>query len=84
MAYSPIKVLPEPVGAQTTTDLPAARAAIADCWKSSSLKGKMVLRSKEVGLRDSFTSSLRGEIFLIAAILAGFFYSSRKKQTSRN
>jgi hypothetical protein len=47
MAYSPITVLPEPVGAQTTTEFPASKEAMACFWNSSSSKGKISLRSKE-------------------------------------
>ncbi len=45
MAYSPIRVLPEPVGAQTTTDFPAFRAAIACFWNSSNSNGNKVFRA---------------------------------------
>ena len=40
MAYSPTRVLPEPVGALTTTEWPMFKASIASSWKGSSGKGK--------------------------------------------
>ncbi len=45
MPYSPTKVLPEPVGAQTTTERPAFREAIASSWNLSSSKGNTELGS---------------------------------------
>src|SRR5258705_10010054 len=38
MACSATTVLPEPVGAATSTDRPSSRAAMARSWKSSSSK----------------------------------------------
>jgi len=48
MAYSPIKVLPEPVGALTTTEWPWFKAAMASNWKSSKGNPKSWLGSNGV------------------------------------
>ena len=44
MAYSPTSVLPEPVGALTTTEWPWFKASIASSWKGSSGNGKSCCR----------------------------------------
>ena len=46
MAYSPTNVLPDPVGALTTTECPWFKASIASNWKSSSGKEKIVAGSR--------------------------------------
>jgi hypothetical protein len=48
MAYSPINVLPDPVGALTTTEWPWLRASIASNWKSSRGKGNSWFGSSEL------------------------------------
>ena len=44
MANSPSIVLPEPVGAVSTIELPLLIARIASTWKSSSGNGKIASR----------------------------------------